>query len=159
MRTLITSNSKVDKFLRGELQLSPSELNGYAIFNSEKGDCFHCHGTAMYTDHFFHNNGLNAMHSETNMGRYLVTNDVDDMGKFYSPSLRNIELTAPYMHDGRFTTLEEVVDHYNSGGIYSPTIDPLMKKVGVGLQLTNQEKKDLVTFLKALTDNEFTGTN
>ncbi|MBT7895836.1 MAG: c-type cytochrome [Flavobacteriales bacterium] len=157
MRTLITANSKIDKYLRGELQLTPSELNGYAIFNSEKGDCFHCHGTAMYTDHYFHNNGINAMHLGINKGRYLVTNDVDDMGKFYSPSLRNIELTAPYMHDGRFATLEEVVDHYNSGGIYSSTIDPLMKKVGVGLQLTNQEEKDLVAFLKTLTDNEFIG--
>jgi cytochrome c peroxidase len=158
MRTLITSNNKTDKFLRGELQLSPSELNGYAIFNSEKGDCFHCHGTAMYTDHDFHNNGINAVHLGINKGRYLITNDIEDMGKFYSPSLRNIEFTAPYMHDGRFETLEEVVDHYNSGGIYSSTIDPLMKKVGVGLQLTNQEKEDLVTFLKTLTDSEFTGT-
>ncbi len=155
MRTLITADSKYDRYIKGEEQLTPSELNGYAIFNSEKGDCFHCHGTAMFTDQSFHNNGLNANHSGNNQGRYLVTNQVEDIGKFYSPSLRNIEFTSPYMHDGRFTSLEEVVEHYNSGGIYSSTIDPNMKKVGIGLQLTEQEKADLVAYLKSLSDHNF----
>ena len=155
MRTLITSNSKVDQYLRGEAQLTPSELNGYTIFNSEKGDCFHCHGTSMYTDHLFHNNGIDSNYLGINLGRYLITNDPNDIGKFYTPSLRNIEKTAPYMHDGRFSTLEEVIEHYNSGGFHSATVDPLMKKVGVGLQLTNQEKEDLIAFLKTLTDDDF----
>jgi len=69
--------------------------------------------------------------------------------------LRNIEFSAPYMHDGRFGSLEEVIEHYNSGGKYSSTVDPLMKKIGVGLQLTNQEKQDLIAFLKTLSDSEF----
>ena len=72
-----------------------------------------------------------------------------------TPTLRNVELTAPYMHDGRFSTLEEVIDHYNSGGHYSSTVDPLMKKLGIGLLLTNQEKADLIAFLKTLTDDDY----
>ncbi len=157
MRTLVSADSKYDKSLRHELQLSPSELNGYVIFHTEQGDCFHCHGTAMFTDHLFHNNGLNTTFEGVNKGRFLVTNNPDDMGKFYSPSLRNIEYTAPYMHDGRFSTLEQVVEHYNSGGHYSNTIDPLMKKVGIGLQLSEQEKQDLIAFLRTLSDQTFTG--
>ncbi len=153
-RTLISANSKYDQYLRGETQLSPSELNGYAIFNSEKGDCFHCHGTAMFMDNLFHNNGLDT-DPFLDLGLGEVNNDANDNGKFKTPTLRNIEHSAPYMHDGRFSTLEEVVDHYNSGGQYSSTVDPLMKKVGVGLQLTNQEKQDLIAFLKALSDEEF----
>ena len=84
-----------------------------------------------------------------------ATNDPFDRGKFKSPSLRNIELTAPYMHDGRFQTLEEVIEHYNFGGHNSPTIDPLMKKVDMGLGLNSQNKIDLINFLKTLTDSTF----
>ena len=153
-RTLISANSKFDKFLRGETQLTASELGGYAIFNSEKGDCFHCHGTQMFMDNLFHNNGLDP-EPFTDLGLGKITNNVSDNAKFKTPTLRNIEFSAPYMHDGRFSTLEEVVEHYNSGGEYSITVDPLMKKLGVGLQLTNQEKQDLVAFLKTLTDSNF----
>ena len=77
------------------------------------------------------------------------------VAKFKTPTLRNIEFTAPYMHDGRFSTLEEVIEHYNSGGKYSATVDPLMKNIGVGLQLTNSEKQDLINFLKALSDYDY----
>ncbi len=157
MRTLITANSKYDQYLRRETQLSPSELNGYAIFNDERGDCFHCHSTAMFTDHLFHNNGLNTTFEGVDQGRYSITNNPEDIGKFYTPSLRNIEHTAPYMHDGVYNTLEEVIEFYNSGGNYSSTIDPLMKHLGVGLQLTNQEKEDLIAFLKTLSDEDFLG--
>ena len=153
-RTLISANSKFDKYLRGETQLTASELGGYAIFNSEKGDCFHCHGTQMFMDNLFHNNGLDP-EPFTDLGLGKVTNDPADNGKFKTPTLRNIEFSSPYMHDGRFESLEEVVEHYNSGGEYSLTVDPLMKKLGVGLQLTNQEKQDLVAFLKTLTDSDF----
>ena len=153
-RTLISVNSKYDKWIRQELQLSPSELNGYVIFNSEKGDCFHCHGTEMFMDNLFHNNGLDS-ENFADLGLFNVSNDPMDIAKFKTPTLRNIEFTAPYMHDGRFETLEEVIEHYNSGGKYSPTVDPLMKKIGVGLQLTNSEKQDLVNFLKALSDYDY----
>ena len=153
-RTLISTNSKFDKFLRNEMQLSPSELNGYAIFNSEKADCFHCHGTQMFMDNTFHNNGLDT-EPFLDLGRANVTEDPLDNGKFKTPTLRNIEFSAPYMHDGRFSSLEEVIEHYNSGGNYSSTVDPLMKKLGIGLQLTNQEKQDLIAFLKTLSDENF----
>ena len=153
-RTLISANSKFDKYLRGEAQLTPSELNGYVIFNSEKGDCFHCHGTSMFMDNLFHNNGLD-IEPFSDIGLAKVTNNPIHNGLFKTPTLRNIEFSAPYMHDGRFATLEEVIEHYNSGGNYSSTIDPLMKKIGVGLQLTNQEKEDLISYLKTLTDTEF----
>jgi len=153
-RTLISVNSKFDKYLKGEVQLTHEELNGYAIFNSERGDCFHCHGTQMFMDNLFHNNGLDP-EPFTDNGLGEITDNSLDNGKFKTPTLRNIEFTSPYMHDGRFSTLEEVVEHYDSGGVYSSTIDPLMKKLGVGLQLTNQEKEELVAFLKTLSDMDF----
>tara|TARA_B100000767_G_C19761623_1_gene535395 strand:+ start:1695 stop:2777 length:1083 start_codon:yes stop_codon:yes gene_type:complete len=153
-RTLISGNSKFDKYLRGETQLTSSELGGYAIFNSEKGDCFHCHGSQMFMDNLFHNNGLDT-EPFTDIGLGKITNNSFDNGKFKTPTLRNIEFSSPYMHDGRFTSIEEVVEHYNSGGKYSTTIDPLMKKIGIGLQLTNNEMENLVAFLKTLSDTEF----
>jgi cytochrome c peroxidase len=153
-RTLISANSKLDRYLNNEEQLTISELNGYAIFNTEKGDCFHCHASQLFMDNQFHNNGLD-IEPFLDLGRGIVTSNASDNGKFKTPTLRNIEMTAPYMHDGRFATLEEVVEHYDSGGKYSTTVDPLMKKIGIGLQLTNQEKMDLVAYLKTLTDNEF----
>jgi len=153
-RTLISDNSKFDKFYRGESTMTASELNGYAIFNSEKGDCFHCHGTALFTDNLFHNNGLD-IEPFLDLGLGIITENASDNGKFKTPSLRNIEVSAPYMHDGRFETLEEVIDHYDSGGHFSSTVDPLMKKLGVGLNLTNQEKSDLIAFLKTLTDYDY----
>ena len=153
-RTLISGDSKFDKFLDYRAILNPSELRGKEIFNTEKGDCFHCHSYPLFTSNEFHNNGLD-IDSEMKQGRFNVTNDINDKGKFKSPSLRNIELTAPYMHDGRFQTLEEVVEHYNFGGHNSSTIDPLMKKVGIGLGLNTQDKLDLINFLKTLTDTSF----
>lgn len=157
LRTLISSNSRFDRYLRHEIQLTPSEINGYIIFNTEKGDCFHCHGYPLFTDNLFHNNGIDSIFTGNNAGHFEVTGNANDLGKFSSPTLRNIELTAPYMHDGRFQTLEEVVEFYNSGVIKSQTIDPLMLKGSkeYGLQLTEQEKADLVAFLKTLTDNGF----
>ena len=156
LRTMISSNSRLDKRLNNTGNLTNSELNGLVIFKTERGDCFHCHqidGSRLLTDNQFHNNGLDA--TFTDLGRGAITGNASDNGKFLTPTLRNIALTAPYMHDGRFQTLEEVIDHYNSGGVSSPTVDPLMKHVGTGLNLTNQEKADLLAFLKTFTDSTF----
>lgn len=153
-RILISADSKFDKFLDYRASLTPSELRGKEIFNTEKGDCFHCHSYPLFTSNSFHNNGLDP-ENEMDNGRFNVTADINDKGKFKSPTLRNIELTAPYMHDGRFQTLEEVINHYNFGGHNSSTIDPLMKKVGIGLGLSPQNKVDLINFLKTLTDTSF----
>lgn len=156
MRTMISYNSKLDRRLRNEANLSASELNGYVIYNTEKGDCFHCHSIdagRLLTDNQFHNNGLDSVF--TDLGRGAITGNPNDNGKFLTPTLRNIALTAPYMHDGRFQTLEQVIDHYNTGGKASSTVDPLMKHVGTGLNLTSQEKADLLAFLRSMTDSTF----
>jgi cytochrome c peroxidase len=153
-RTKFSGDSKYDRYIKGAESLSTSELNGMNIFFTEKGDCFHCHGTALFTDGLFHNNGLDL---NPELGRLLISGRRSDKGAFKSPTLRNIELTAPYMHDGRYETLEEVVDFYSEGLKYSNTIDPLMKGVSNGgVNLTDQEKTDLVAFLHCLTDTSFT---
>jgi cytochrome c peroxidase len=156
IRTLISADSRFDKRARNEINLTPQELNGYVIFNTEKGDCFHCHpadGGRLFTDNRFHNNGLDSIFDDPGLAK--VTGNQSDMGKFLTPTLRNIAFTAPYMHDGRFNTLEEVIDHYNNGGRPSTTIDPLMKNVGKGLNLTAKEKAELLAFLHALSDSSF----
>ncbi len=153
-RTMISANSKYDQRLRGLANLTDQEFRGFEIFFTEKGDCFHCHGNILLTDNLFHNNGLDSIF--TDRGREMVTNDPKDRGKFKTPTLRNIEYTAPYMHDGRFGTLEEVIDFYSEGVRFSETIDPLMKKVDQGgIGLTPSEKEDLIAFLKTFTDSEF----
>jgi len=158
LRTMISSNSKFDKMVRHELMFTPDEYNGYEIYSTERGDCFHCHDYPLLTSNAFKNNGLDSSLATVNMGRYLVTGNSSDIGKFSAPTLRNIELTAPYMHDGRFQTLEEVVEFYDSGVHFgSPNIDPLMTKPAkqYGLHLTPLEKINLVKFLKTLTDSTF----
>jgi cytochrome c peroxidase len=157
-RTLISGNAKFDKYLRGEVSLTPAEANGFNIFMDEaRGDCFHCHGSAnqpLWTDNDFHNNGLDATFTDNGLGD--VTGDPNDNGKFKTPSLRNLAFTAPYMHDGRFNTLDEVINHYSEGLVDSPTIDPLMKKVDEGgVHLTPQDKSDLKAFLLSLSDPSF----
>ncbi len=154
-RTLISGNSKWDRYLRGEVQLNQAEIKGFEIFFTEKGDCFHCHSTILFTDNDYRNNGLDT--EFTDMGLYDVTGDENDIGKFKTPSLRNLVFTEPYMHDGRFKNLGEVLEFYSTGVQWSPTIDPLMKKVEQGgIQLTNEEKVNLVAFLLTLTDSTFT---
>lgn len=157
-RTLISGNSKFDQFQLGNVDLTPQEANGFDVYlREDKGDCFHCHGTGnnpLWTDNAFHNNGLDAVFTDLGLG--AVTGDPNDNAKFRTPSLRNLAFTAPYMHDGRFATLEEVIDFYSEGLQNSPTIDPLMKNVGQGgVQLSPSDKSDLVAFLLTLTDNEF----
>ena len=157
-RTLISSNSKFDKFLLGEVSLTPEEQEGFNVFMDEnRGDCFHCHGSEnnpLWTDNIFHNNGLDETFTDLGLG--AVSGDPADNGKFKSPSLRNLAFTAPYMHDGRFNTLDEVINHYSEGLKHSSTIDPLMKKVaqgGVGLSV--EDKAALKAFLLSLSDYEF----
>lgn len=157
-RTLISANSKFDKFLLGQATLTPEEQNGFDVFmDEERGDCFHCHGNSnnpLWTDNIFHNNGLDVTFSDLGLGG--VNGDPSDNGKFKSPSIRNLAFTAPYMHDGRFNTLEEVINHYSEGLQDSPTIDPLMKKVDQGgVHLTDQDKADLKAFLLSLSDASF----
>lgn len=157
-RTLISGNSKFDRFLRGEAKLTNEEANGFNVFMDEnRGDCFHCHGSdnnPLWTDYKFHNNGLDS--NFTDLGLGAVTGDPLDNGKFKTPSLRNLAFTAPYMHDGRFSTLEEVINHYNEGLNYSATVSPLLKKVlQGGVQITAKEKADLKAFLLTLSDSTF----
>ncbi len=157
-RTLISGNSKFDKFLRGEVTLTIEEQNGFDVFMDEaRGDCFHCHGNnnnPLWTDNKFHNNGLDATFTDLGLG--AITGDPADNGKFKSPSIRNLAFTAPYMHDGRFATLEEVINHYSEGLQPSSTIDPLMKKVNQGgVGLSTKDKADLKAFLLSLTDFDF----
>lgn len=168
--TLLSGDSKFDKFRKFETQLTPQEFLGFEIFNREPrsassplpgGDCFHCHGAPLFTNLEFMNNGLDV---NLKLGLEEVTGDPFDKGKFKVPSLRNIEKTAPYMHDGRFKTLEEVVEHYNSGVKITSTLAPIMLKADIngnptgianGLFLTDNEKAALVAFLKTLTDDDF----
>jgi cytochrome c peroxidase len=156
-RTLISGNSKFDKWYNQQaIQLTEAETRGFILFNGEGADCFHCHGLGgLITDNRFHNNGLDVDFS-ADEGLYLVTGNEADKGKFRTPTLRNIQFTAPYMHDGRFLTLEQAVDHYSEDVTQSATLDPLMELVGNGgAQLTPQEKQDLLAFLRTFTDDEF----
>jgi cytochrome c peroxidase len=157
--SLTSYRSKFDLAMAGLTQLTSEEQKGFELFMTEfeprmgqrGADCFHCHGGALFTDSQFHNNGLDVFSSDP--GRAKITGRDSDQGKFSTPTLRNVALTAPYMHDGRFKTLEEVIDHYSSGVQRSPTLDPnLAKHPSEGIQLTRSDKKALVAFLKTLTD-------
>jgi cytochrome c peroxidase len=156
-RTLVSGDSRFDKAMRGDIEPTDAEYRGYQLFFTEKGDCFHCHPVYLFTDNQFHNNGLNDEFEGVNRGRFEVTGNPADIGLFSTPTLRNLVYTAPYMHDGRFATLEEVVEFYNSKVQPSPTLDGVMMKPGkeFGLQLSEGEKADLVAFLKMLTDEDF----
>jgi cytochrome c peroxidase len=182
-RTLISGRAPFDSYLqRGdEAAISEAAKRGYALFNSEKFECFHCHGGFNFSDAVvweglsaelarppFHNTGLYNLdglgaYPEPNTGLHNVTGNPRDMGKFKAPSLRNVAVTAPYMHDGSIATLSEVLDHYAAGGrtiesgplrgvgSKSPLKDPLV----VGFALEGTERADLVAFLESLTDAQF----
>lgn len=150
-RTLISAESPFDRWNRGDKNaISAAAQRGAELFFGEKGDCWHCHGGFNFTNNSFHNTGLDSVITGDE-GRYRVTGNPADIGKFKTPTLRNVALTAPYMHDGRFNTLEEVLRHYNSGGKPHPTADALMRP----LRLSDDEIKDLVALLDALTDDDF----
>lgn len=155
MVMMVSSNSKFDKYRRNESggTLSADELSGYNLFQAK---CASCHATDLMSDHSFRNNGLAVNPRINDVGRYRVTNLITDYYKFKVQSLRNIAVTAPYMHDGRFGTLEAVLNHYDSGVVDSNTLDPLLKQNGkLGIPLTNTEKQQIIAFLKTLTDNQY----
>ena len=161
--TLVSQESKFDRAARKLEKLTPQEQRGLQLFVTEHdparglrgADCFHCHGGNLFSNHQFMNNGLAERAGDT--GRMEVTSREMDRGKFKVPSLRNVALTAPYMHDGRFRTLEEVIEHYNGGLHRTRTLDPnLAKHPESGMGLTAEDKAALVAFLKTLTDESFT---
>lgn len=158
VRTLISRDTKYDRFINGIATLTHDEMAGRDIFFSEKGDCYHCHVNPMLTDNLFHNIGLDSLYAkEMDKGQYMVTGNIADIGKFKTPNLRNVALRKRYMHDGRFTSLEQVVEFYNSGVRKANSLDPIMTKPGKenGLRLTEEEKYQLVVFLKTFTDESF----
>lgn len=150
-RTLISGNSPYDQFhfQKKSARLSESARRGMRLFNSERTNCSNCHSGFNFTNNSFENNGL--FETFKDKGRARITLQPEDEGKFRVPSLRNVELTPPYMHNGSVTTLERVIDHYNSGGKEHPNKSPLIRP----LHLSEQERKDLVNFLKSLTDSTF----
>ena len=176
-RSLISGASRYDRHLHGdEFALSESEHRGMDLFFSERLECFHCHGGFMFSDSVnhhgkvdsefaYHNTGLynvdgKGAYPETNTGLHAITGDAEDMGRFKAPTLRNIAVTAPYMHDGSIATLEEVLDHYAAGGRANLTGKSgvnveLTSEFIVGFALTEEEKRDVVAFLKTLTDDLF----
>lgn len=146
-RTLLSGNSAYDQFGVGgnEMALSAKAQNGFRVFVG-KGQCLRCHFGFNFTDERFHNLGVDWDKDHIDVGRFAVTKNPKDLGAFKTPTLREVARTAPYMHDGRFATLPQVVDFYDQGGIPNPHLDPAMKP----LNLADQEKKDLVEFLHAL---------
>jgi cytochrome c peroxidase len=160
--TLVSQNAKFDRAVRKEEEFTEQEKRGFQLFVMEfdparglrGADCFHCHGGTLFTNHRYFDNGLDLEPNDS--GRMAVTSDPADRGKFKTPSLRNVALTAPYMHDGRFKTLDEVVDHYSTGVVQSANLDPnIAKHPREGIQLTTEEKAALVAFLRTLTDEAF----
>ncbi|NJL70029.1 MAG: di-heme enzyme [Richelia sp. CSU_2_1] len=180
-RSLISFNSAYDRYRYGgdNSAISASAKRGEELFHSERLECFHCHGGLNFSDSImhdrlafkeiaFHNTGLynidgKGSYPPHNTGVYEITGELSDMGKFKAPTLRNIALTAPYMHDGSIKTLEEVIGHYKVGG---RTIkkgefagvgskNPLKSNFVSGFKLTVQEQRDLLAFLRSLTDEDF----
>ena len=174
-RTLVSHNARFDKFLRREVEFTEEELRGYQLFTTHPiaslglrgGNCGDCHlGPLLAGDltdlRGFHNNGIQTdFPTPASRGLENLTGRPEDRGKFRAPSLRNIAVTAPYMHDGRFRTLEEVLDHYNSPELFGrPNVDMLVLEghndfFGESLALTEDEKRAIITFLRTLTDEQF----
>lgn len=149
-RSLISGSSPYDHFINGkDSALNAREKAGYELFISEKTQCFQCHSGFNFTDYSFQNNGLYMDYQDD--GRYRLTHQEKDRARFKTPTLRNVALTAPYMHNGSIRSLEEVIDHYNSGGKDHPQKSPFIRK----LHLSQEEKGELLAFLESLTDMEF----
>ena len=153
MLTLVSADSRYDKFVRNEGgTLTPDESAGLTIF---KQKCGSCHAGEIFTDRSYRNNGL-TIQGAMDEGRYRISTNESDRYKFRVPSLRNVAVTGPYMHDGRFYTLEAVLDHYDKGVQTTPNLDPLLNKDGKrGIALSTDEKRQVVAFLKTLTDDTF----
>ena len=175
-RGVISFNSRYDQYLQGKVKFTDAEQRGHDLYFGEKAECHHCHGSVNLDDQFvhartreaetpFHNTGLynidgKGAYPYPNRGLFDVTGDAEDMGKFRAPGLRNIAVTAPYMHDGSVATLEEVIEIYTQAGrnieagpdAGDGRASPLKSGLIVKIDLTPQEKGDLLAFLKTLTD-------
>lgn len=164
MNTILSMNSKYDQVLLGTATYTEAEQRGHDLFftefdpngTSKGGECFHCHAGVNFTNDKYMNNGLDDDANFSDLGYYETTGLDEDKARFKVPSLRNIAKTAPYMHDGRFATLDEVIDHYAHGVKESSTIDEIMQyNIDPGLLLNDQDKSDLIAFLKTLTDETY----
>ena len=165
MVSITSYQSKYDDFLAGKINLTTSEERGRRLYfreynqfipDSSGADCAHCHGGFNFENDRYMNNGLDAIFQDS--GRYNATKNPNDIGKFKVVSLRNIAITAPYMHDGRFQTLAQVIDHYDHGIKSSNTLDPAIATTqATGLRLSPQNKADLIAFLNTLTDFKLIG--
>ncbi len=155
VRSLISQDSKYDQWKRKEAIFDSSEIRGYQLYQKH---CSSCHTEGLFTDLEYHNNGLDISYPNPTelegiyLGRYRISFDEKDKGAFKTPSLRNIALTAPYMHDGRFVDLEEVLNHYEHGIKVNESLAPELK---MGIQLNADERADLLAFLETLTDYKF----
>ncbi|SFD19783.1 cytochrome-c peroxidase [Algibacter pectinivorans] len=156
MVMMVSSNSKYDKYVRNEDggELTEIELNG---LNNFKNKCATCHATDLFTDHSYRNNGLSINPKLNDKGRYNIFENPKDLYKFKVPSLRNVALSLPYMHDGRFSSLEAVLNFYDSGMTDNGNVDELFKREDgtLGITLSTYEKESIIAFLYTLTDNEF----
>jgi cytochrome c peroxidase len=162
MHSIVSYQSKYDQYLSGEAELTDSEERGRVLFFAEYNpffpdlsgaDCAHCHSGNNFENDQYMNNGLDNDADMVDIGREAVTGSSTDRGKFKVPTLRNVEYTFPYMHDGRFATLEEVLDHYNEGLQASSTLEPELENTReAGLLLDATDKADIIAFLKTLTD-------
>jgi cytochrome c peroxidase len=153
MLMMVSNNSRYDKYLAGKVTLSDSEMKGLQLFENK---CSSCHQGVLFTDLSFRDNGLSPT-ARQDVGREKITLVTTDKYKFKVPSLRNIEFSRPYMHDGRFSTLEQVLNHYQTNVKNNPNLDPLLKKPNdtFGIDLTEEEKINIIAFLKTLTDETF----
>jgi cytochrome c peroxidase len=166
MMSIVSCNSKFDRYKKGEEGLTPAEQRGLQIFSSDTGGCFRCHNSGggsslLLTDNLFRNNGLDSVNTPyqyADSGRGGVTHILSDYGLFKVPTLRNVAVTGPYMHDGRYKTLQQVINFYSDSTRLSPSVDPIIIYVFKGKNehhLTSQQKSDLLSFLYTLTDSSF----
>ncbi|NCT95487.1 MAG: c-type cytochrome [Chitinophagaceae bacterium] len=154
-RTLETDSSRFDAYMDDLVTFTESEERGRKLFISSKTKCFDCHSGPDFTDDQFKNIGLFNGHTLNDSGRFLITRKASDLGKFKTPGLRNIALTAPYMHNGMFATLEEVIEFYNNPAAFVSHSINIDTALAVPLGLNRQEKADLLAFLKTLTDRRY----
>ena len=149
---LVSATSKYDSYRLSKATLSQEELEGLKLFELK---CASCHSGELFTNQDYRNNGLDTVF-EKDLGRARITETNADLGKFKVPSLRNVALTAPYMHDGRFNSLQEVLNHYNNGVKHSPTLATELQQNGkLGISISDTEKQRIITFLMTLTDYDF----
>lgn len=153
MTTLVSANSKYDQMKKGTATFTDEEARGHQLFQNK---CAACHSGELFTDETYRNTGMYYNAQYQDWGRYRVTLEENDRMKFRVPSLRNVEYTAPYMHDGRFYTLQAVLNFYTDGVENQPNLDPLLKQNGhPGIPINAQEKQLIIAFLKTLSDNNF----